>query len=107
MVDPLGASPIGAYGPGPAEQGTLSDFGPKEPSKPGESFVDLLKSSINEVNNMQSAAGQKVQKLVTGEISSIHEVMIATEEASIAFNLFMQIRNQLLRAWDEMKRMPV
>ncbi len=107
MVDPLGGSPLGPKGPGPAEQGMPGAFKTKEPSEPGQSFVDLLKSSINEVNNMQSAAGSKMQKLVTGEISSIHEVMAATEEAGIAFNLLMQVRNQLMRAWDEIRRMPV
>ncbi|RJP19897.1 MAG: flagellar hook-basal body complex protein FliE [Candidatus Omnitrophota bacterium] len=107
MADPLGGMPIGPYGPGPTEQGMPGEFAPREPSKPGESFVDLLKSSINEVNTMQANAANKVQKLVTGEISSVHEVMIAGEEAGIAFSLLLQIRNQLLKAWDELKRTPV
>ncbi len=107
MVDPLGALPMGPIGPGPSEQGQIGEFGPKEPDVPGQSFVELLKKSINEVNNMQAAAGEKIEKLVTGEISSIHEVMAATEEAGIAFNLMMQVRNQLLKAWDELRRMPV
>jgi len=69
--------------------------------------VELLKRSIYEVNQLQDQAGDKVQKLVTGEISNIHEVMIATEEAGIALNLLLQIRNQLLQAWDELKRISV
>ena len=48
--------------------------------------------------------GDKVTKLVTGEISSIHEVMAATEEAGIAFNLLMQVRNQLMKAWGRTAR---
>ena len=107
MVDPVRGMPFGPYGPGPAEQGMPGSMQPRDPSPPGDSFVDMLKKSINEVNNMQAGASDKVQKLVTGEISSIHEVMAATEEAGIAFNLLMQIRNQLLRAWDELKRTPV
>ena len=107
MGDPLGALPIGPYGPGPAEQGMPGEFAPKEPTVPGQSFVELLKRSIDEVNNLQASAGDKVQKLVTGEISSIHEVMIATEEAGIAFNLLLEIRNKLVQAWNELKRMPV
>lgn len=107
MVDPLGGLPMGPFGPGPTEQGQMGEFGPSEPSVPGESFLALLKKSINEVNNMQAAAGDKIQKLVTGEISSVHEVMEASEEAGIAFNLLMQVRNQLLKAWDELRRMQV
>jgi len=74
MVDPLRGSPVGPYGPGPADHGTPGEFAPKEPSKPGHSFIDMLKSSVNEVNSMQLGAAGKVQKLVTGEISSLHEV---------------------------------
>ncbi len=107
MVEPLGGMPVGPYGPGPTEQGTVGEFGPKEPSVPGESFVDLLESSINEVNHMKARAGDKMQKLVTGEISSVHEVMISVEEAGIAFNLLLQIRNKLMQAWDQLRRTPV
>jgi flagellar hook-basal body complex protein FliE len=101
-MDPLGASPIGPSGPG-----TPGDRGPKEPTQPGESFVDLLKNSINEVNQMKHNAGNKMQKLVTGEISNVHEVMIAAEEASVASSLLLQVRNQLLKAWNELRRAPV
>ena len=107
MVEPLGAMPIGPFGPGPTEQGMPGEFAPVTPAKPGESFMELLKQSIDEVNTMQTNASTKVQKLVTGEISNIHEVMIASEEAGIAFNLLMQIRNHLLSAWDELKRVQV
>ncbi len=107
MVDPLRGSPSGPIGPGPTEQGQPGPSGLREPSAPGQSFVDLLKNSIWEVNNLQVSAADKVQKLVTGEISSVHEVMAATEEAGIAFNLLMQVRNQLVKAWDELRRTPV
>ncbi|MFB3788075.1 MAG: flagellar hook-basal body complex protein FliE [bacterium] len=107
MPDPLHSMPLGPLGPGPAEQGTPGEFAPREPASPGQSFVELLKKSIDEVNNLQDQAGDKIQKLVTGEIGNLHEVMIATEEAGIALNLLLQVRNQLLRAWDELKRIPV
>ncbi len=107
MADPFGAMPIGPIGPGPTEQGQQGEWGPREPEVAGPSFVDLFKKSIDEVNNLQASADNKIEKLVTGEISSIHEVMAATEEAGIAFNLMMQIRNQLMKAWDELRRMPV
>lgn len=107
MVDDLGMMPLGPSRPGPSGQASPGEFSPKEPVPPGTSFVELLKQSIDEVNTIQHSAADKVQKLVTGEIKNVHEVMIATEEASIAFNLLMQIRNHILKAWDELKRTPV
>ncbi|MBI1389408.1 MAG: flagellar hook-basal body complex protein FliE [bacterium] len=106
MADPFDQMPVGPSGPTPRTEGWQSVSVP-EPVPPGGSFVDMLKSSINEVNNMQWSAGDKVTKLVTGEIGSVHEVMIATEEASVAFNLLLQVRNQLMKAWSELKRTPV
>lgn len=107
MSDPLGAGPIGPSGPGGRTHATVGEMGPKEPVPPGSSFVDLLKSSINEVNSLQHLSGEKQRKYVTGEITSLHEVMIAGEESGVAFNLLLQIRNMLLRTWDQLKRMPV
>ncbi len=99
--------PVGPVGPTPRTEAMGGTKGPVEPKAPGGSFVDLLANSVNEVNNMQHGAADKVQKLVTGEISNVHEVMISVEEAGIAFNLMMQIRRQLLRAWSELKRTPI
>lgn len=107
MVDPSGIMPIGPYGAGPVEQAMPSEIGPKQPVQPGQSFLDILKKSIDDVNDLQSMANNKMQKLVTGETRNIHEVMIANEEASVAFNLMMQVRNQLLTAFNELKRTPV
>lgn len=107
MLDPLGPMPLGPSGPGPVEPGKPGESAPREPAAPGQSFLELLKKSIDEVNTLQDQAGDKVQKLVTGETGNLHEVMIATEEAGIALNLLLQVRNQLLRAWDELKRIPV
>lgn len=107
MSDPFEQMPIGPIGPTPRTEGMPGQMGPSEPKAPGGSFVDLLANSVNEVNNMQMGAGDKIQKLVTGEISNVHEVMISVEEAGVAFNLLMQIRTQLMRAWSDLKRTPV
>ncbi|MGI6457148.1 MAG: flagellar hook-basal body complex protein FliE [bacterium] len=107
MADPPGALPAGPYGPAGNQSLPTGGSVPQSSSVPGGSFADLLKQSVNDVNTLQHNASQSIEKLVTGEISSIHEVMIATEEASIAFNLLLQVRNQLLRTWNELKRMPV
>lgn len=107
MSDAFKQMPVGPIGATPRAEGTAGPSGVREPRAPGESFVDLFEQSINEVNLIQNNAATKIQKLVTGEISNVHEVMIAAEESSVAFNLLLQIRNQLMRAWTELKRTPV
>ncbi|MDP8245531.1 MAG: flagellar hook-basal body complex protein FliE [Candidatus Hinthialibacter antarcticus] len=107
MSSPYDQMPVGPIGPTPRTEGMNGVSGPVAPKAPGGSFVDLLANSVNEVNNMQHGAADKIQKLVTGEISNVHEVMISVEEAGVAFNLLMQIRKQLMQAWSELKRTPV
>ena len=43
----------------------------------------------------------------SGEIKNVHDVMIAVEEADIAFQLMMEIRNKLMKAFEEVIKMTV
>ena len=71
------------------------------------SFSEILKSLINQVNELQNKADESVQKLVSGETGSIHQVMIAIEEADLAFRLMMEVRNKLIEAYQEIMRMQI
>jgi len=72
-----------------------------------ESFGNLLQSFIGDVNNLQSNADQMVQKFALGQVEDVHQVVVAAEEASIAFQLFLEIRNKLVDAYHELMRMGV
>lgn len=90
-VREAGAHGAGAAGPTPAQ----GDFG------------RALQGAISDVQSLQEKAGELSQRLVTGEVADVHEVMIAGEEASVAFELMMEIRNKLLEAYQEIMRMQV
>ena len=71
-----------------------------------ESFGDLLKTFVKDVNEKQMNAVDAEKKFLNGEISDVHQVMIAAEEASVAFELLMEIRNKLLDSYREIIRTP-
>ncbi len=71
------------------------------------SFADTLQGFMKDVNKMQNRADQSIEKMVAGEITDVHQVMVAAEEANIAFNLMMEIRNKILDAYHELMRMQV
>jgi flagellar hook-basal body complex protein FliE len=73
----------------------------------GESFGSLFKSFIRDVNELQSDAADMEQRFLAGEVTDVHQVMLASEEASVAFELFMEIRNKLLESYREIIRTPV
>ncbi|HHW56542.1 MAG TPA: flagellar hook-basal body complex protein FliE [Clostridia bacterium] len=70
-------------------------------------FSDFLKEALNKVNDLQLTAIQNDQKLVTGEIDDINQVMIDAAKADIALQLTIQIKNKLLEAYQEIMRMPL
>jgi len=70
----------------------------------GVSFKDTLNSFLGDVNQLQKHADESVKKLVSGEITDVHQVMTASEEAKVAFNLMMEIRNKVMEAYQEVMR---
>jgi flagellar hook-basal body complex protein FliE len=81
--------------------------GPVTEKVQGQSFGEMLKSHLTEVNHIQTSADIAVQKLASGQDKDIHNTMIAMEKASVAFQLTMQVRNKMLEAYQEIMRMQV
>ena len=73
----------------------------------GESFKDVLSGFLKEVNDLQLDMDETIKKFAAGEIKDVHQVMIAAEEADVAFQLMMKIRNKLLKAYEELMKMQV
>jgi flagellar hook-basal body complex protein FliE len=71
------------------------------------SFGDTLNQAIADVNSLQSEAGKAVGKMVAGETTDLHEVMIAVEKARTSFDLLMEIRNKTIDVYREIMRMQV
>lgn len=71
-------------------------------------FADLLKQSVDKVNDTQMQAGQMTKAFEMGvENISLEEVMIAKQKASISFQSMLQVRNKLVEAYKEVMSMQV
>ena len=73
----------------------------------GPSFMDHLRSNLEEVNQMQKRADSMAMDLSSGKSDNLHETMLATTQAELTFNLMVQLRNRALEAYQEVMRMPV
>ena len=73
----------------------------------GESFGNVLGRLVGEVNGKQAAAGDAVRGLLGGQNVSLHQAMIAMEEASVSFQLMVEVRNKLLESYQELMRMQI
>jgi len=71
-------------------------------------FGGLLKSAIQQVNSIQHEAKDLKNDFLSGkEGVDLTEVMIASEKASVAFGAMLEMRNKLLKAYEEVKRIRV
>lgn len=71
------------------------------------SFSELLKNAVDEVNSLQQQSSEMKAQLLTGQVQDLHQVMIASEKAGVAFQLTLQIRNKVVEAYQEIMRMQV
>jgi flagellar hook-basal body complex protein FliE len=72
----------------------------------GAPFSDLLSDAIGNVNRLESDAENAVQGLMTGAGVDVHQAMIATEKASMAFELSLAVRNKAVQAYQQLMAMP-
>ena len=74
----------------------------------GVDFAQVLKSSIDRVNETQNQADQLRDKLASGDNSqNLHEVMIALQTASVSFQEMVQVRNKLVTAYQDVMNIQV
>ncbi len=90
---------------------SLPSIGPTFPSTSRESsagngdFKDLLEGAINRVESLRDTAHQSVERVLSGESEELHNTVLATQRAELAFEMFMQVRNKVTQAYQEVMRM--
>ncbi|MDP6418808.1 MAG: flagellar hook-basal body complex protein FliE [Candidatus Krumholzibacteria bacterium] len=70
-------------------------------------FGDLLQQSIAKTDLAQKQSDQMVSSAIMGQEKDLHRVMIAQEEAALTFELFMEVRNRLMDAYQQIMQMQV
>lgn len=94
----------------PAEMGGINGVGAANPAQaasiPG-GFGNVLEHFVHQVNDKQLQATESVTGLLAGQNVPLHQAMIAMEEASVSFQLMVEVRNKLLEGYQELMRMQV
>lgn len=71
-------------------------------------FSEMLKTTLNAVNDAQKDAGELKVGFVNGTTEkSLAEVMIASQKASLSFTAVTEVRNKLVTAYQDIMNMPV
>ena len=86
------------------QQGQVDKTKGAKQQEDGASFKDTLQGFLKDVNSMQVKADQSIEKMAAGEITDVHQVMSTVQEANVAFNMMMEIRNKVMDAYQEVMR---
>src|ERR1017187_1052866 len=71
----------------------------------GGDFGQGFSSAIRSVEGAGQQAQASVERFLTGEGEDLHNTVLAATRAEIAFDLFLQTRNKVVSAYQEIMRM--
>jgi flagellar hook-basal body complex protein FliE len=77
---------------------------PDGAAAPGE-FRTLLEGAVRSVEDARGNATASVERLLSGQAEELHQTVLATQRAEISFELFLQVRNKVVQAYQEVMRM--
>jgi len=90
IVSPVSIAPIALPGLGKSSDGA---------------FQSVLSDAIGRVEQFQQNSQSAIGKFLSGEDQEVQKVALATQQAGIAFDLFLQVRNKVVAAYQEVMRM--
>jgi flagellar hook-basal body complex protein FliE len=68
-------------------------------------FSDLLTDAVGEVSRLEDDAQKAMAGLMSGTGVDVHQAMIATQKASMAFELSLAVRNKAVQAYQQVMSM--
>lgn len=70
-------------------------------------FGKMFDQLISSVNEKETEAQAITRDVLLGKNDQVHQSMIAMQEAGVAFQLMVQVRNKVVESYQELMRMPV
>lgn len=106
MTSPIGGMlPVGIGGVAGIPSTDVATAAPATDGPGG--FASILTSSIEQLQGTQNTADSLAAQAATGDLKDVHEYMIARNEASLATEMVVTIKNKAVEAFNEIMRMPV
>jgi len=70
-------------------------------------FGDLIRQSIDKVNDTQQKALEVAASYERGEGVPLTDVVLGMQKSSLSFEATLQVRNKVLKAYEDILNMPV
>ena len=79
----------------------------KPKSGSGESFGNMVHDFLSKVSEDGANATEETKKVLADKSENVHDAMVALEEASLSFQMMLEVRNRMLESYQELKRTQV
>jgi flagellar hook-basal body complex protein FliE len=70
-------------------------------------FFDSVKTALDKVNDAQAKSSAMSDAFDRGENVPLTDVVLSMQKSSLAFEATLQVRNKVMKAYEEIMNMPV
>jgi flagellar hook-basal body complex protein FliE len=99
MTAPIGSATSDIAGTSTAFETSSSKIGTQVP------FDGLFQEAVGQIDSLETQARAAIDGLMTGNGVDVHQAMIATQKASMAFDLALALRNKAVQAYQSVMSM--
>ena len=76
--------------------------------KGATAFGDILGAAINQVEGSRNEAKDSIDKFLAGDGGDdLHTTILTAQRADLEFQMFMQVRNKVVNAYQEIMKMQI
>ena len=107
MTSPIGGISFPTAVTGLAGVTGAPDAVAQTPAAGDNGFASVLASSLDQLQATQSTSDGLAVQAATGDLRDVHDYMIAANEAKLATEMLVTVKNKAVEAFNEILRMPV
>ncbi len=72
---------------------------------PSGAFQNAFEAAIGRAEDLRRTAAESTERFIAGEGEELHSTIMATQRAELGFEMFLQVRNKVVQAYQEVMRM--
>jgi flagellar hook-basal body complex protein FliE len=70
-------------------------------------FSDVFRNAVNQVETSQQTAQTSAMEFLANGTGDVHTVALAAQRAELSLEMFQQVRNKFVSAYQEVMKMPM
>ena len=90
-----------------AQAGGMSEVAVRGIATPKTDFSEMIRQAVSQTNDVQMESQKTSQAFERGEAVPLTDVVLKMQKASLSFEATLQVRNKVLKAYEDVMNMPV